>query len=99
MEKVDVLILPSLIEGIPTVVLEAFASGCCVVAKNVGGVSELVNSKNGYLLKDSEDFSKKIDFLYENQDLMKRKGLEGRKLVEKHYTWERILEKFEKAIS
>jgi len=47
MSAADVLCLPSLREGCPNVVLEAFASGRPVVASAVGGVPELVSDANG----------------------------------------------------
>jgi glycosyltransferase involved in cell wall biosynthesis len=43
----DLLCLPSRREGCPNVVLEALASGKPVVACNVGGVSELLDERNG----------------------------------------------------
>jgi glycosyltransferase involved in cell wall biosynthesis len=44
MAACDVLALPSHIEGMPNVVLEAFASGRRVVASAVGGVPDLITS-------------------------------------------------------
>ena len=41
MQAADVLALPSLNEGVPNVILEAFASGLRVVASDVGGISEV----------------------------------------------------------
>jgi teichuronic acid biosynthesis glycosyltransferase TuaC len=46
----DMLCLPSYSEGYPNVIVEALASGRPVVATDVGGIPELVNSANGRLV-------------------------------------------------
>jgi glycosyltransferase involved in cell wall biosynthesis len=51
----DVLALPSTIEGLPLVVLEAMAAGVPVVATPVGGVGELVRDGETGLLVPPED--------------------------------------------
>ncbi|MDB6025370.1 MAG: hypothetical protein JWM68_1593 [Verrucomicrobiales bacterium] len=45
MRAADVLCLSSENEGVPNVILEAFASGVPVVSTNVGGIAEVVNSE------------------------------------------------------
>jgi glycosyltransferase involved in cell wall biosynthesis len=50
MSAADVLCLPSLHEGCPNVVLEAFASGRPVVASQVGGVPELMQPHTGLMV-------------------------------------------------
>lgn len=52
--KVDLFINTSKYEGIPISIMEAFAYKIPCIATDVGGVSEIVNSENGYLL--SVDF-------------------------------------------
>jgi len=47
----DVLVVPSLSEGMPTVILEAMARGKAVIATDVGAVSDLVSEKNGVLIE------------------------------------------------
>jgi glycosyltransferase involved in cell wall biosynthesis len=56
-KNADALLLPSIIEGLPGVILEAFYCKTPVVAYNVGGISEVViNNKTGYLVpKGNED--------------------------------------------
>jgi glycosyltransferase involved in cell wall biosynthesis len=44
MQTANVLCLPSANEGVPNVILEAFSSGLPVVASDVGGISEVLNS-------------------------------------------------------
>ena len=56
-KNADALLLPSIIEGLPGVILEAFYCKTPVVAYNVGGIGEVViNNKTGYLVpKGNED--------------------------------------------
>ena len=47
----QVLVLPSLIEGLPGVILESFVNKLPVVAYNVGGIKEVViDKKTGWLV-------------------------------------------------
>jgi glycosyltransferase involved in cell wall biosynthesis len=51
----DVLILPSIIEGLPGVLLEAFYCKTPVVAYDVGGIKEIVhNNKTGRLIQKDD---------------------------------------------
>jgi len=47
---VDLFLLTSEYEGIPVAIMEAMAAGIPVMATNAGGISEIVNEKNGKLL-------------------------------------------------
>lgn len=51
----DVLVLPSIIEGLPGVLLEAMYCKTPVVAYNVGGISEIVSSNTGFLIDEGEE--------------------------------------------
>lgn len=50
---VDVFVNLSSSEGVPVSIMEAQSFGIPVIATNVGGTGEIVNEKNGILLKDS----------------------------------------------
>lgn len=55
MRTTDILVLPSLWENLPCVLLEAMSSGLPVVATRVGGTAEIVDTSNGQLVDpDSE---------------------------------------------
>lgn len=52
----DLLVLPSFTEGLPNVVLEAFAASVPVVATAVGGTPEIVeDGRSGYLVPAGDD--------------------------------------------
>ena len=61
--SIDVLFLPSFIEGLPTSVIEAMAFGIPVVSSNVDGLPEvIINDYNGYIC-DPMDFSAFTEYL------------------------------------
>lgn len=63
MQDADLLLLPSVEEGIANVVLEAMAIGALVLSTNCGGMSEvIVHNKNGFLIpiRDSKSMSETI---------------------------------------
>lgn len=92
------LVLPSYAEGLPTICLEALASGTPVVATRVGGIPEVViEGKTGFLFRpgDIARCREMVMVLLGEEKLRRKMGVEGRNLVEKFYTWDRVLEKVE----
>jgi glycosyltransferase involved in cell wall biosynthesis len=85
----DVVVLPSLSEGFPFVLLEALAMGCPVVASRVNGVPELIeNRKTGILVpaRDSQALELAIREVLNDPTAALKMGAEGRALVRKRFT-------------
>lgn len=82
----EMVILPSKAEGIPLIVLEAFASLRTVVASAVGGVPEVVTPETGvpipYGPREVRQFADALHELMEHPELRDARAERGRKLVE-----------------
>jgi glycosyltransferase involved in cell wall biosynthesis len=99
LKETSVLVLPSFIEGLPTVCLEALASGIPVVASDTGGTSEIIlENETGYLCPstDLDRFAERVIRLLRDPELRRRLGRNGRALVEHQYSWTRVAEMTEK---
>jgi glycosyltransferase involved in cell wall biosynthesis len=90
------VVVPSLYEALPMVVLEAMACSKAVIASNVGGIPLLVrNGISGFLAKpgDPEDLEKFMTALYEDRKLRESMGSSGRELVEKEFSVDRMVDR------
>ncbi|MBI4020051.1 MAG: glycosyltransferase family 4 protein [Candidatus Aenigmarchaeota archaeon] len=92
--RAKVFVLPSYHEGMPKVLLEAMACGVPVVATNVCGNRDVVDERAGFLVKagDPQNLAHKIKELLEDDGLRSRMGREGRRRVERRFTWDKIAE-------
>ncbi len=87
----DLLVLPSFTEGLPNVVLEAFAAGIPVVATAVGGTPEIVeDGVNGYLVPpgDAKSLASRITDILSFPANQRAMGQEGREKVTRQFTFE-----------
>jgi len=88
----DLLIQPSLMEGMSSTLLEAMGCGTCIIASNVGGNIEIIeNNKTGVLIEpnNAEKLLDKIsDLLTENEKRFAMSA-EGLKTVVK-YDWKQV---------
>ena len=84
----DALVLPSWIEGLPLVVLEAMAAGVPVVASSVGGTPEaVVDGETGLLVppRDVEALADALDELLGDPERARRLGQAGRRRAREHF--------------
>jgi glycosyltransferase involved in cell wall biosynthesis len=83
----DAVLLPSLSEGCPNVLLEAMAAGVPVVATSVGGVPEIVTNEVDALLvkaNDPEAFAQATLRLLADTELRTRLTEAGRSVLSRH---------------
>lgn len=88
----DFLVLPSLTEGLPNVILEAFSLAKSVVSTDVGGVSELVtHNKNGLLVQpgESKQLARAIKKMYSENSESKEMGACGYHTVRNYFSFDK----------
>ncbi len=93
-KSADILVLPSIIEGLPGVLLEAMLCKTPVVAYKVGGISEIVSLQTGNLIEkdDEAGFVKAVSETLENPNLEQIET--AHQMVLKEYMNEEIALKF-----
>jgi glycosyltransferase involved in cell wall biosynthesis/2-polyprenyl-3-methyl-5-hydroxy-6-metoxy-1,4-benzoquinol methylase len=94
----DVLVLTSIYEGLPNVIMEAMAMKKPVVTTNVGGCAELVDDKiNGFITrpKDYKDTADKILSLLNDKDLRHKMGEAGFCKIREEFSSEIMVAKIE----
>lgn len=85
LQKADLFMLPSFVEGLPVSAMEALAIGVPVIATNIAGTSELIaDGKTGLLIRPSDPvaLADAVIRMIEDHDFRLRAAAEGRKKVE-----------------
>ncbi len=63
----DIVLHPSLYDGMPNVVLEAMACECTVIASDAGGIKDVIShKKNGYICTSVEEWQTAITYCLQN---------------------------------
>ncbi|XOB42184.1 MAG: glycosyltransferase family 4 protein [Candidatus Nealsonbacteria bacterium] len=91
------LVLSSLSEGLPRVLMEAIALEKPVVASNIGGIPELIKeNENGFLFKKghSKELARKLKILLENRNLVKEMGKKGKEIIENKFSNEKYIKNY-----
>jgi len=96
LERADIFLLPSRVEELGVVLLEAQASCLPIVATSVGGIPDAVDSNNSALLVSPGDvnaLTEIIKTLIDQPERWEQMGRHGRKYVEENYHTEKLNEK------
>lgn len=97
----DLLILPSINnnEAFGLVLIEAMACGVPVIASNLPGVRNVFNNHQQGLLVEpgnADDLKKKLEFIFNNEEMRRLMSLSARKLAEDKYDIEIMKKKLTK---
>ncbi|EJN6961215.1 glycosyltransferase family 4 protein [Photobacterium damselae] len=75
-------------EGVPRILIEAASCARPIIATNVSGCKEIIKDGiNGYLISvnDSTSLAKHLRYLFDNKNISKNMGIEGRNIVKAVY--------------
>ena len=97
LDSVDILVHPSTHhEGFPSVLLEAGAHSCAVIATPQGGSTELIiDGQTGLITSANEsDIQAKLEALISDSELRKKLGKNLQHKVETEFQWKDIAKKY-----
>jgi len=98
--SIDILVIPSLQEGLPVVLLEAMAMKKPIVAANIEGIMEILeNSVSGLLVppRDIKALAEAVIDLLKHQDKANQMGIAARRVVEERFGVDTMVQKVKKA--
>lgn len=105
MPEIDVMVLTSISEALPLVILEAFAAEVPVVSTDVGACRELIHGRTGpdkllgragFLTGISQplETADSLSILLADEDVQRGMGMAGRRRVEKFYSQDDIINRY-----
>ena len=95
------VIIPSVMESLSLLLLEAFASRTPVLVKEASAVlkDHCIQSNAGLFYNDSYEFSACIDYLMKHHRVRHAMGINGQKYVRRNYSWPRVLSIYEETLN
>ena len=94
----DLVVLPSLVEGLPMALIEALARGIPVIATRVGGTPDIiVNGYNGYLIERNPTvIANCIEKLYHDIELHRKLSQGARQQYENYFSIQNCGQSYER---
>ncbi len=96
LSNADVFILPSIIEGVSNTILEAMACGKAIIATQVGGNSELIDTDCGQLIESNNSLNlvDAMTVYLNDASLSQRHGIHARQRVEALFSLEKMIHQY-----
>ncbi|HSS98208.1 MAG TPA: glycosyltransferase family 4 protein [Terriglobales bacterium] len=96
MQESDVFLLPSRVEGLPKVTLEAAACGLPCIVFRAYETPSVVDHVTGFQVNTNDEMIEKLGVLLENAEMRECMGSAGRKLAEK-FNWDNVVQLWQDA--
>ncbi|MFC1868984.1 glycosyltransferase family 4 protein [Thermodesulfobacteriota bacterium] len=99
LSAIDILVIPSLLEGFPMITLEAMAMAKPIIATNIEGIKEqLIDSESGLLIPPGDEHAVSQAFvkIVEDKMLSGKLGSNARKRVVEEFSVQRMINETEK---
>ena len=96
-ENIDLLLLPSLCEGFPMIILEAMSSGIPVIASAVNGIPEVIqDGKNGTLIqaRDSGSLALAVLQYWNHPLLIEKQGRVASQQIRSEFNLPKMMAKY-----
>jgi glycosyltransferase involved in cell wall biosynthesis len=93
----DIYVIPSLFEGTPITLLEAFFNGLPILGSNTTGINNLINhGVNGLLFakENAQDLNAKLIEIVEDKDLAAKLGRFAKNDYLKNYNFENVVDEY-----
>lgn len=101
MNAIDILVLPSQVEGLSCAILEAMSCGVPVICSNLPSNIELLEKAEcGFTfdVENVQELTNRLSILIKDPSLRKRLGVNGRCYVEKRHTLNSVITDYNKAM-
>jgi len=92
----DVFVLPSLSEGVPTVILEAMYFGVPVIASDIPGINDYF-SETAILVPpgNEQEIADSILNIFTDKKDVKELSRKGKEFIDSKFSWDRIVQEYE----
>lgn len=99
MGAADLFLFPSYYEAFSLATIEAAACGLPVVASRINGTEDFIRpgDTGEFVEHDSDKIAAVVNRFAQDRSMARRMGANGRRLVEQHYTWDRVTDLTEAA--
>src|SRR5690606_4117701 len=100
--KWDILLFPSQVEGFPLTLIEAMSNGVVPLANHLPGITDFIitSGKDGFLVKKNriKDFVRRIEQLNEERDLLYRMKQAAKETVRQRFELSDIVRAYQQVL-